>query len=255
MMLQKTHKVIIVDDEYPARLMMRDLISQHQGIIEIVGEAKNGKEAISLITEKQPGIVFLDIQMPDMNGFEVLSKLQYNPKVVFTTAYNQYAIDAFKENAIDYLLKPIEKVRFQLCIDKISTSANHLQVDFKKLKLLFDQLQPKKEYSVIPIKIGSKTILVQIANVVYCKSKDGYVSVFTEDGKEHISDLNLNELLQRFPDQLLRVQKSYLVNSSKVKEVHKYFNNRLILLMSDLAKTKITTGTTYIHEIRSKLGL
>lgn len=247
---------IIVDDERPARLMLRSLLERYQATICLIGEAQNGKEAIELIEGKKPDLVFLDIQMPDMNGFEVLSRLTWQPMVIFVTAYEQYALDAFRENSIDYLLKPVEDDRFDQSIQKLLRMGTiNKDVDVAAMLKMFNQLQPKKEITALPVKVGQKILLIRFSEISYFESRDGYVSLFTSTGKEYVSDLNLQELVEKLPDNFLRVQKSFIVNKDTIKEIQRYFNNRLILILDDRNNSRITTGTSYILQIRNALGL
>jgi len=247
---------IIVDDERPARLMLSSLLEKHKNTINIIGQASNGKEAIKLIEECKPDIVFLDIQMPDMSGFEVLTNISNNPVIIFVTAFDQYAINAFAENSIDYLLKPVEEERLEKSIQKLlSLRKSQKVIDLKSIQEVFNQLQPKKDITALPIKIGQKIILIRLAETAYFKSSDGYTSLYTSAGKEHITDLSLQELEEKLPDNFIRVQKSYIVNKNNIKEIQRYFNNRLILFLDDINNTKITTGTNYITQIRKELGL
>lgn len=248
---------LLIDDEPAAHYALKELLNRHADAVQIIGEAFSGKEAIALCEKLKPELLFLDIRMPDMNGFEVLAQLSFQPYVIFSTAYDQYAIQAFNENSIDYLLKPIEEKRFEQCIQKLKRlNLKPPAIDYSELNLLFDQLQKsRKKATAIPIHTQSKIILVRCSDISYCKSADGYVSLFTDDGKEYVSDLNLSQLEERLPDSFLRVQKSYIINKDKVEEIHKYFNNRLILIMGDKSHTRITTGTSYITAIREELNL
>ena len=252
----KEYTAIIIDDERPARLMIHNLLEKYRSSIQVLGEAQNGNQGIEMIEQKKPDIVFLDIQMPDMNGFEMLSKLTLQPMIIFTTAYDQYSLDAFRENSIDYLIKPIEEDRFDLSIQKLLRfGTTNREVDINHMLEVFNQLQPKKEISALPVKIGQKILLIRFNEIIYCKSCDGYVSLFTHSGKEYITDLNLQELENKLPVNFLRVQKSYIINKDKIKEIQRYFNNRLILILDDKNCTKITSGTNYIKDIRGALGL
>lgn len=254
--MKKEFTAIIVDDERPARLMLQSLLEKYNSFIHVVGEAQNGNQAIEMIEAVNPDLVYLDIQMPDMNGFEMLSKLTRQPMIIFTTAYEQYALDAFREYAIDYLLKPVEEDRFAQSIQKLQRLGSiNKEVDISKMLKIFDSLQPKKEISALPVKIGQKILLIRFTEIAYCESGDGYVSLFTISGKEYICDLNLQELEEKLPDNFLRVQKSFIINKDRIKEIEKYFNNRLIIYLNDNNNTKITTGTNYINQIRNALGL
>ena len=252
----KQFKTIIIDDERPARLRMKELIAEHTATLVVVGEASNGADAIEMIERLKPDLIFLDIQMPNMDGFSMLVKLLHKPMVVFTTAYEQFAIKAFEENAIDYLLKPIEESRFNKCVQKLNKLENvYLPSDFIALKQLFDNLQPKKEITAIPIKIKDKILLVRLNQIAYLEAEHGYVTIHKENGDQQLTDLTLLQLEEKLPSTFLRVQKSYIINTEKINEISKYFNNRLVIVMQDVNKTRITTGTTYINKIRAYLHL
>lgn len=254
---ESSFRTLLIDDEQAAHYALKELLKKHTDTIQVIGEAFSGKEAVSLCEKLKPELLFLDICMPDMTGFEMLEKLSYKPYVIFSTAYDQYAIKAFEENSIDYLLKPVEEERFDQCIHKLKRlNLKTPAIDYAELNRLFSQIQEKpKKATAIPIHTQSKIILVRCQEIVYCKSGDGYVSLFTDDGKEYVSDLNLNQLEERLPESFLRVQKSYIINKEKIDEIHKYFNNRLILIMGDKPHTSITTGTSYITVIRKELEL
>lgn len=250
-------KAILIDDESAAHHALKELLKKHTETICIVEEAFSGKEALQKCEQLKPELIFLDICMPDMNGFDVLEKLSYQPYVIFSTAYDQYAIKAFENNSIDYLLKPVQEERFEQCMHKLKRLNLKASVpDYADLYRLFSQFQEtKKKATAIPVHIQSKIILVRCQDIIFCKSEDGYVTLFTDSGKEYLSDLNLTQLEERLPEAFLRVQKSVIVNKDKIDEIHKYFNNRLILVMNDKSRTKITTGTSYISTIRTELEL
>lgn len=250
-----TYSAITVDDEQAAHYAMLKLLQKYNEIY-LIEQAYNGKQAIEKINKRRPDIVFLDIQMPDMNGFKVLEQLEYQPYIVFCTAYDQYAIEAFSKNSIDYLLKPIEEERFARCIEKVRRFLpQYPKIEISQLQELNKLLNPVKKISAIPIHIGSKIKFVPCEQVAYCLSKDGYTSVFTDEGKEFVINLSLKEMEERLPDDFIRVQKSYIVNRQKIEEIQKYFNNRLILTLKDKSGSKITTGTSYIDTIRRELQL
>jgi two-component system, LytTR family, response regulator len=250
-------KAIIVDDEYPARLMIKNLAENHSDVIRIIAEAKSGKQAIKQINDAIPDLIFLDINMPDMTGFELLSKIKHQPNIIFTTAYEKYAIEAFETNSIDYLVKPIEGKRFAQSILKLQrfSDKGKSHLDLSQLKDFFQDLNKTKKPSAIPIKIGERFILIRFEDVVFLEAKEKYVYVITSDNKEHLSDTRLSEFEETLPNTFLRVQKSFIINKERILEIHKYFGNRLIITMTDKNKTRITTGITYIEKIRFALGL
>ena len=194
--------------------------------------------------------------MPGINGFELLSAINHQPFVIFTTAYEQYAVKAFETNSIDYLLKPIEEKRFDLSIQKLQRfiKANKTN-ELTQIKNLFSELHQTKKPSAIPIKTGNKFILLRFEEVAYLEAKDKYVYVITSSGKQHLSDTRLNEFEQTLPAIFLRVHKSCIINTAYITEIHKYFGNRLIITLNDNKRTKFTSGITYIEKIRENLGL
>ena len=248
------YKAIIVDDELAARVIIKDLLRKHAEIIQILDEAKNGAEALTMINEYQPDIVFLDVQLPDFNGFDLLSKLNNQPFIIFTTAFDHYALNAFEENSIDYLVKPIEQARFDRSIEKLKTFDRYSQnIDVEMLISAFNKNKEEKPTTALPIKIGQKIVLVRFTEIVYCKSGDGYISIFTKSNKEYISELKLHELENKLPLNFLRVQKSFIINTDMILEIHRYFNNRYVIVLNMPDVLKITTGTSYANSIRNYL--
>jgi len=250
-------KAIVIDDEYPARLMIKNLTCNYADVIDLVGEAKSGNEGIKLINETFPDLVFLDINMPDINGFELLTKIKHQPFIIFTTAYEQYAIKAFETNSIDYLVKPIEEKRFAQSILKLQrfVKNNDPYSYLVQLKKVFLELQQAKTATAIAIKVGDKFIFIRLEEVAYLEAKEKYVYVVTVENREYLSDTRLTEFEETLPGNFIRVQKSFIINKERIFEIHKYFGNRLIITMSDKKKTRIKSGNTYISEIRESLGL
>lgn len=249
------YSAILIDDEQAAHYALQVLLEDYNNI-NLIGQAYGGVQAVDMINKLKPDIIFLDIQMSDMDGFEVLKQLTHQPYIVFCTAYDQYAIKAFNQNSIDYLLKPVDEKRFAQCMEKVERFvAKQPEIDISKLIEFTKLLNPLKKATAIPITLRSKIIFVKCDSITCCTSADGYVSLLTDDGKEHVCDLTLKDLEERLPDDFIRVQKSCIVNKTKIEEIQKYFNNRLILTMADYKRTKIITGTSYIDSLRKELLL
>lgn len=252
----ETMNVIIIDDEAPARTRLRRLLAVHKASVSIVGEASNGLEACELIETLKPDVIFLDIQMPGLNGFEVLQRVKFLPVVVFTTAYEQYALKAFETNSVDYLLKPIEKLRLAQTINKIerlTTTADKGQID--KFIELAEQLKPKKEVTAFPIKTGDTIRLVRLSEVAYIEAKDKYVTLHALNGKEYLTDVSLKTMEEKLPDNFVRVHRAFTINQDHLLEISKYFQGRFILKMNDRTNTKITSGSTYNDSIKIVFGI
>lgn len=244
-------KTILVDDEMLARQRLTRLLQNYTDIIEIIAEASNGEEAVELIETLNPDLVFLDIEMPVYNGLDVLKKISNDPLIIFTTAYENYAIKAFETNSVDYLLKPIEKERLVLCIDKLR---KHSIININKEKLLSDVELVNQESTIkpqsIPVKIGDKTILVKYEDVLYFEANEKYVELNTLNNQKHILEYSLTQLSLKLPSNFLRVHRAFLVNMNLVKEFRKGFNGSAILVMNNKEETKIHTGRTYIEAVR-----
>ena len=249
-------KAVIADDEPAARRLLRSMLVLHDDVISVVGEAANGRESLELIGQLQPDVVFLDIQMPDLTGFEVLEKLPSPPDIIFVTAYEEYALKAFQTFSIDYLLKPVAEERLTKTIDKLKRFGKQERGDsLQALKKLLENLSPKKMPTAFPIKQGEKIMLLRFETISYFEADDKYVAVFTLDGKKYLTDQTLTALAETLPPSFLRVQKSYIVNREQIREVHKHFNGRYVLVMSDLKGSRITTGLTFYESVKSALGL
>ena len=246
----------ITDDENPARLRIKKLLEIYADKIEIVGEADCGKDAISKIEELRPDVLFLDIQLPDMTGFEILKNLTYRPLVIFSTAYEQYAVQAFESYSIDYLVKPFDADRFAKAIEKLEKFGKETpQNDFRDLEKLFQKLQPKQQSFAIPIKIGDRILLIDYEDITHFQAEDKYTRVITKNGKKHLSDTSLSQLEKDLPDQFLRVHRSYIINKTAIHEIRKYFKGKLILTLGDKEKTAVTTGETYSKKVKRALGI
>jgi two-component system LytT family response regulator len=245
-------KTILIDDESLATNRLSRLLSAYSDVCKIIAQASNGQMALELIEKLKPDLIFLDIEMPVLNGFQVLSQLSYMPYVVFATAYQEYAIRAFEENSIDYLLKPIEPERLALTIQKIknlpsfSVSPNYNQQIWQVLQ----QMQVKKEITAIPVKIGDRILLIRLEEIAYLEAEDKYVNLFTLDNKKYLIDYSLNTLTDKLPSHFVRISRSVMVNQYQIKEIQKYFNGKYTLLLNDTIKTKLTSGTSFSENIK-----
>ena len=177
-------KTILIDDEPAARRLMRNLLHDYKETIEIIGEAGTGQEAIQKIEELNPDLIFLDIQMPDLTGFEVIEKLSRKPNTIFTTAYEQYAIKAFESFSIDYLLKPIKEERLRQSIEKLKQFGRlNPSINIAGLQDIIRQFQTPAKTAALTIKTGDRIILLRFENIVYLEAQDKYVFVYTADGQ------------------------------------------------------------------------
>ncbi|GAB3747166.1 LytR/AlgR family response regulator transcription factor [Spirosoma pomorum] len=255
-------KTILIDDEPLAISRLRRLLAKHADTFDIVGEAANGAEGLTLVEAQQPDLIFLDIEMPLLNGFEMLSRLTIMPLVVFATAFDQYAIRAFEENSVDYLLKPIEADRLTRTVQKIRTLVERndhapagTSVSTENVMRLLAQMQPKKEIYSISVKTGDKIRLVPLSDIAYFEAEDKYVFLATLDGQKFLTNYTLTTLAEKLPDTFTRVSRSIMVNRHKISEVHKHFDGKFQLVMTDKKNSRLTTGSTYSDTVRQLLEL
>ncbi len=252
----QVYKAIVIDDEPAARRLMKNLLTAYQDTVMVIDEAGNGREAIEKIEALKPDLIFLDIQMPDLTGFEVIERLSHKPSIIFTTAYEQYAIKAFETFSIDYLLKPIKEERLEQSIQKLKSFGRISNtIDVSGLQEIIRQFQLPAKASALPIKTGDRIILLRYENIVYMEAQDKYVYIYTTDGNKHLTDNTLANLSEKLPSQFYRIQKSYIINKDKIREMHRHFNGRYLFIMEDKAGTRLTSGRTYHDSIRAEFGL
>lgn len=250
------YKTILVDDEPLARIRLQKLIAEYPETFDITDEAENGEEAIEKINKLKPELIFLDIQMPVFDGFEVLKQLTYFPKVIFCTAYDEFALQAFDSNCIDYLVKPFTKERFAKTVEKLNQfNAKSNEIDLNKLIQQFAQENKKSEATTLPVKVGDRVIFIRLDEVSYFKADEKYISIVTKHSKTYILDSSLKKLEDKLPANFIRVHKSYLVNKNLLKEIRKHFNNRFVLVLDDYDQRKITSGRSYYSEIKELLEI
>ena len=245
-------KTILIDDEQLARQRIKRLLNAYKEL-DIIAEAENGAEGLALIEELKPDLIFLDIEMPILNGFEMLSKLKHQPKVVFTTAYDQYAIKAFEEGSIDYLLKPIELDRLDKTINKLKQT--NLAPVQTPLEELIKQINGKKSIKTLTVKIGDKILLIRLSDIVHIQAEDKYVFLHTLDGKKHLTDFTLSTLEAKLPEEFLRIHRSDIINTEFIKEIRKGFNGALIFVMNNQAQTKVTSSRSNSEALRLRFDI
>lgn len=251
----KKYTCLIIEDEPLALLRIKRLLSEHLNTLEILGSANSGHQAITLIQQNQPDLIFLDIQLPDMTGFDVLDQLDYQPWIIFTTAYTEYALKAFEKYSIDYLVKPIEQDRFDIAINKLLARQSPSFKDLNLLREMLQNAQTKKTTSSLAIKKKDKIVLVDYEDITFLNAEDKYVSVNLKNGTTHLMGKTLTEFETMLPVQFTRVHRSYIVNRNYVAEIHKHFKGKYILQLADKLGSKIKTGETYNEVVNQSFGL
>jgi two-component system LytT family response regulator len=215
-------KAMIVDDEYPAREIVSRYVN-HFSNIEIIAECNNGFEALKKIGKLKPDILFLDIQMPKLNGFEMLELIENPPVIIFTTAYDQHAIKAFEVNAVDYLLKPFSQDRFNAAVKK---AFGFLQDNSKQknvLKKLITHHSSKSDYlDRIIVKTGNTIKIIEIEKLIRIEAQDDYVMLYTGDGK-YLKQKTMKYFEEHLdPNLFIRIHRSHIVKLSLIKQLEPY---------------------------------
>ena len=218
-------KALIVDDEVLARKRILNLLSSVEQI-NVIEECSNGKTAIEKINELKPDLVFLDINLKDMNGFEVLSNIQISPKpiVIFITAHESYARDAFDHEAFDFILKPYRDDRFYKTIDKLlKLSPKEIDQDFDKKMQEFFKLNSEQKKTKdplrIPVKLGKRTIFLESKNIKYICASGSYAEIYTDENKYLLRE-SLNNLIELLGKKnFVRIHRSAIVNINFIKEI------------------------------------
>jgi len=227
----KRYKTIIIDDERLAREEVKRALEKHQEF-EIIGEASHVDEAISLIEELQPDILFLDIHMPGKSGFDLLEELTNVPDVVFTTAYDQYAVKAFEMNALDYLVKPLRDERFSKTIEKV-------KIELSKRVTLEPTTLPM--HQKIFIKDGENCHFIPLKDIHFIESLENYARLYFGSNKAMIKR-SLNLLAEKLdPKVFFRVNRSQMININYIKEIHPYFNNKLQIILTTGEKIEVSS--------------
>ena len=243
----KKLKVLIIDDESPAREIIK-LFMKDFSDFEVVGEAENGFEGLRKIKELNPDLIFLDIQMPKLTGFELLELLDDAPKVIFSTAYDEYALKAFEHHAIDYLLKPYNRSRFS---EAIKAALDQAHQSNQSNTSLLETYQEEPAYQVV-VKDGSKINIIPVEEIIRIAAQDDYAEIVTAKGKflkkqtmshfEKILDGNL----------IIRVHRSSIVKVAEIKSIDKYGKETHMASLRN--GEEVLVSATGYAKLKSSLG-
>jgi two-component system, LytTR family, response regulator LytT len=261
-------RTVLVDDEQLARDELSYLLSRIDGI-EVVGQAGDGVEALATIKRLQPDVVFLDIQMPGLTGFEVARRMidhQLSSHIIFVTAFDQHAIEAFEVNAVDYLLKPVDPTRLETALQRAqkritserpaadSDGVPPMAADLERIVQLVTERQSRRER--LAIKVGDRFLLVQAEEILFASLADEAITVVTNQYAGTSNYRTLDELQARLdPTVFWRVHRSHLVNINKIKEIVPWFSRNYILRMKDEKATEIPVSRTQTRRLREYLKL
>jgi two-component system LytT family response regulator/two-component system response regulator LytT len=257
-------RVLVVDDEQLAREELCFLLGQCGGI-EIAGQARDGVEALRLCGDLRPDLLFLDVQMPGLTGFEVARRLmdaEILPLLVFVTAFDQHAIEAFEVNAVDYLLKPVEPARLGTTVGRVRKRIHSERPAARaaaagELDRVLQALGERQELrEQLALKVGDRFLLIQSDEVVHASVEDDVITVETNSLSGTSNYRTLDELQTRLdPAVFWRVHRSHLVNINKIKEIVPWFSRNYILRMKDDKSTEIPVSRTQTRRLREYLKL
>lgn len=252
-------RTLIVDDEPLARMRMRSLLERYSEDLEIIDEAGSGAQAISKINELTPDVVFLDIQMPDMDAFEVLKNVDEDvmPLIVFTTAYENFALRAYEENTVDYLLKPVDPERLDATMEKLRKrlpdieATNQMPADFSWEKFRSLMAMGDQYLQRIQVKIGDRILLVNVDEIIRFHSEEKYTTVYTPTN-QYIIDTPLVDLEKKLdPRQFVRVHRAHLVAIDYIAEIRKSDMSRLNVVLRDKEHTQILVSRNFVKTVRN----
>jgi two-component system, LytTR family, response regulator len=230
-------RTIVVDDEELARQVMRELLLAHEEI-EVVAECRNGLEAVKAVAEHKPDLLFLDVQMPKLSGFDVLELIGPDIPVIFVTAYDEYAMKAFEVHAVDYLLKPVGKPRLAAALQRVKTrTAEKLPVPAE----LAAAARPAGQFAErLVVKDGTRVTLIPVTKLDYAEAQDDYVALASE-GKKHLKQQTIASLEAALdPKQFVRIHRSYVVNLARVTGIEPYGKDSRIAILSNGAKLPVS---------------
>lgn len=245
-------KIIIIDDEPLARSIVLEYLQNYPDL-EVVAECNDGFQGVKAIMQHKPDLIFLDIQMPKINGFEMLELLDHTPSVIFTTAFDEYAIKAFEANAIDYLLKPFSQERFDNAIEKWKTKQTSNEAVNPIQTLIENPTKQPDEKNRIVVKNGSDIRIVPTQDVMYIEAYDDYVKIFTKD-TYYLKKKTMNYYEQVLDNsKFFRTHRSFIINLQELTRVEPLEKNTYIALLKN--GKKIPLSRNGYAKLKETLGV
>ncbi len=244
---------IIIEDEQPARDLLKAYLQTHDEI-ELVAECENGFEGMKAIAEYRPDLIFLDIQMPKLTGFEMLELLDEFPEIIFTTAYDEFALRAFELNAVDYLMKPFSKTRFDQALEKVFTRLKNKSHSNQALEKLKEQVRessgPQERFFV---KTGNHIDIIPTEEIIHVEAQDDYVEFHTPKGR-FLKKETMARLEQQLPSaKFLRVHRSHIIRLDQMEKLEKYGKESYIVILKNGAKVQVSKSR--IKSLKEQLGI
>lgn len=242
-------KCIIIDDEPLARAMLTELLAREDNI-EIIATCANGFEGLKAIQDLKPDLIFLDVQMPKINGLEMLELLENPPSVIFVTAFDEFAVQAFEVNAIDYLLKPIEPSRLNKAIQKASQGLPTLDSNKKET---YQQVVLPDQMQRVVVKEQGEIKIIPLDKIVYLEASDDYVKVHVKD-RYYLKYQRMSRFEQQLPSQtFVRIHRSFIVNSQYIHKIELLEKDQYVLILQDGKQLAISKSG--YSKLKSFLGI
>jgi len=244
---------LVIDDEPLARMVVLEYLQAFKDQIEVMQECNDGFEGLKAIHQYQPDLIFLDVQMPKINGFEMLELVENQPSVIFTTAFDEYAIKAFEAHAVDYLLKPFSKDRFNKAVEKYLAQVPAPKQNKQTEELLEAVSQSPAQHERIVVKTGTKVKIIPVSDVIYLQADDDYVSVFTQEGS-YLKNKTMNFFEQTLDSRyFVRVHRSYMVAIQQITRIDPYEKDSHLAILKSGAKIPVSK-TGYV-KLKQVLGI
>jgi two-component system LytT family response regulator len=245
---EKKIGALIVDDEELARQVLRELLSAHPEI-QVLAECANGFEAVKAVAEHKPDLILLDVQMPKLSGFDVLELIETNVAVIFVTAYDQYAMRAFEVHAVDYLLKPIGRERFEAALER---AKNRIGEKIPPAQQLATAARPPQQFlERLVVKDGTRVTLIPVAKLDYVEAQDDYVALASQ-GKKHLKQQTIASVEAGLdPTRFVRIHRSYIVNFERVTRIEPYGKESRLAILAD--GTRLPVSRTGYARLKSLL--
>jgi len=248
-------RAFVVDDEALAVQRLVRMLEK-TGRVTIAGSATDPEDAIAELRSAAIDVLFLDVQMPGLTGFELLERLDRDLPVVFTTAYDKYALEAFNVNSVDYLLKPIEPERLQRALDKLERLSGQARPDIRELaRAVAAQLSPSRRLERIASKLGERTTLLDVGRITHFYSKDK-LTFAVLNGRDHIVDYTLADLEERLdPRRFVRIHRATIVNTAFVHELDAWVDGGVMVRLRDEKKTELSVARDRVRALKDQLGI
>jgi two-component system LytT family response regulator len=248
-----SYSVLIVDDEPLARQIIRDYLCDYADF-KICGECDNGSDAVTMINEIEPEVVFMDIQMPEMTGIEVIDHLEKLPHIVFSTAYDEYAIKAFEINALDYLLKPFDENRFAKTMQRLRQELNEPRSDVRQLEALLNTYRSPADSFLKRILVPDKEqfVFVSVDDVFYIEAMENYIKIVT-DSNFYILLQKLSEIGAKLnPQDFFHIHRSYIVNVNQVQKIEAWMKSSYRVVLKN--GETLPLSRRRVHEFKQCFG-